>query len=66
MVAAVISLELFGRRQFSLGRFPFLTAALCLLMVGIYLWVGQGRAMLSLDVLIEAGAKLHASIFELG
>lgn len=53
-------------RTFSLGRFPWVTAALCLLQVVIYLGIAGPQRVIPLDPLIEAGAKMQPNILELG
>ena len=53
-------------QAFSLGRFPVLTTLLCLMQIGLYISMGGTQHVLPLDVLVAAGAKLHANIFELG
>lgn len=69
-------LELFARlhvparirfaRRFSLGRFPTLTAALCVLQVVMFFVVSGGERVLGLDALVRAGAKVGANVVELG
>ncbi len=54
------------KRSFSLSRFPAMTLLLCALQVALYVSVGGTQRVLPLDVLVAAGAKMYASIFEIG
>lgn len=54
------------REAFSLGRFPYLTFALAVVQVVVFVVLSGGSRVLSLDALVQAGAKVHASILELG
>ncbi len=58
--------RIYFSQAFSLGRFPKLTALLCVLQIGLYFAIAQGQRFLALDPLIDAGAKVQANILELG
>lgn len=53
-------------RAFSLGRFPWLTAALVVLQIVLYFGIAGAQRILPLDPLIAAGAKMQPNILELG
>ena len=53
-------------RSFSLGRFPWVTAGLCVLQILVYFGIAGAQRILPLDPLIAAGAKIQPNILELG
>ncbi len=53
-------------RVFSLGRFPIFTALLCAVQVAIFFYVAGWERMVSLDALVDAGAKWRPNVLELG
>lgn len=53
-------------RAFTLGRFPFVTTGLCLLQVILFFGIAGSARIIALDPLIDAGAKMHPNILELG
>lgn len=53
-------------RAFSLGRFPFVTTGLVLLQIVLFFGLAGSARIIALDPLIDAGAKVHPNILELG
>lgn len=58
--------RIYFARAFSLGRFPIVTAVLVVLQLVVYVGIAGPRWALSLDPLIDAGAKAQPNILELG
>ena len=53
-------------RAFSLGRFPVITASVCLLEVVAFFAIAGAERFISDDALVDAGAKIRPNILELG
>lgn len=74
--ARASELELFQRlyapgrirftRAFTLSRFPWFTAVLCLVMAVWFFRLAGPNRFIALDPLIDAGAKMRPNVFELG
>lgn len=59
-------LEIYFARSFRFSQLPWVTLGLCAAVLLVHLWVARGRAVIPLEDLMAAGAKVHASITELG
>ncbi|NJK88047.1 MAG: rhomboid family intramembrane serine protease [Myxococcales bacterium] len=53
-------------RSFTLGRFPWFTAAFCVVQIAIFFSLAGLEPSLAIDPLIDAGAKVQPNILELG
>jgi rhomboid protease GluP len=58
--------RIYFSRSFSLGRFPVVTSVTVILQILLFFGVAGSQWALSLDPLIEAGAKAQPNILELG